>query len=515
MPVSTTDLMQKIYEVFASAYAARANGSAFLAFEKLGVPLTDGMFKLNETDAAESPALARERLSEIAIRVIEADANSVVRTSRNVDAMTELLLTEAMPLTPAQMAPLGDTRTAAHKNFDQTLGSLDGLSTFHPINASPVDWYASGNAANWISHTVGDHQTTTSGAPSPIPRVVMRPPLWRVLPPPMHPALAHPVAPSHPLMLTAAMHQLPAPAVGQRPVVRPIMPLIQHPVLVHQPVEAAHPIATPLHPAPPPHPPVPIVRPLIAAQAVANIHAAGTAQPVATTNVDLSFDHCIVTLQWPWFPQVFLMDRGWYVPGYTKGSFSNGAGNGDTGYLPVLAGGFVVIRNLKISGQWTNQDLAAVQGSAAFGPFSLIGRTYDAHSGMLSCPGMQIIGWFCEALPVLPPNSDPALIAAAAPAVATIATPASAGANPSTPPSVTTSVAQAATVTPAVGTTPANSTPTAAPSPPAPAANGAAVSASAAPAAMPSQDVPSVASSQPASGASAASSQAPGSTRSS
>jgi hypothetical protein len=415
MSVSTTDLMQKVYSVFAAAYAARGNGTAFLAFEKLGVPLTDGMFKLNETDAAQSPAIARERLSEIAIRVIEADADSVVRTSRNVDAMVELLLTEAMPLAPEQMAPLGATKAAAQKNFDQTLGSLDGAAAFHPINPTPVDWYAPANTANWISHTVGDHQTTVGTAPTPTPRITMRPPVWRVLPPPMHPGLAHPVGSFHPLMLTAAAQPLSSIAVRDHRVTPLFNPSITHSALVQPRVTAFHPIVTPPHPAPAPAPSVRIVRPLIAAQAVANIQAAGTAQPVATTSVDLSFEHCIVTLQWPWFPQVFLMDRGWYIPGYAKGSFSNGMGNGDTGYLPVLTSGFVAIRNLKISGQWTNQDLAAVQGSAAFGPFSLIGRTYDAHSGTLSCPGMQIIGWFCEALPVLPPNSDPALVAAAAP----------------------------------------------------------------------------------------------------
>ena len=189
MPVSTTDLMQKIYDVFASAYAARGKGTAFLAFEKLGVPLTDNMFKLQETDPSPSPALACERLTEIAIRVIEADADSVIRTSRNVDAMAELLLTEAMPLAPERMAMLGAARDSAKKDFDLELGSLDGLSRFHPVKASPPDWYVSANTANWISHTVGDHQQTgpmpVPAGPSMPPRhtLTMTAPAWRVMPP--------------------------------------------------------------------------------------------------------------------------------------------------------------------------------------------------------------------------------------------------------------------------------------------------------------------------------------------
>jgi hypothetical protein len=130
--------------------------------------------------------------------------------------------------------------------------------------------------------------------------------------------------------------------------------------------------------------------------------------------MDMSFEHCVVTLNRPWWPEVFLMIRGWFVPGYASAEFSNGKGNGDPGLLPVLASGFVAIRNLKISTKWSDDDLVAMQKSASFGRFSLVGRTYDSQTGTLSCPGIQIIGWFCEALPILPPASDPAIAAAQA-----------------------------------------------------------------------------------------------------
>jgi hypothetical protein len=474
MPVSTTDLMQKIYDVFSSAYAAHGNGAAFLAFEKLGVPLTDNMFKLQDTDPSPSPALACERLTEIAIRVIEAEADSVIRTSRNVDAMAELMLTEAMPLSPEQMAMLGAAKDSAKKAFDLELGSLDGLSRFHPVKASPPDWYVAANTANWISHTVGDHQQTGPTPPPPPagsslpPRhtLMMTAPAWRVMPATAHPAIGQPLVEAHPLLMTAAQHSFASAIIAPHQVtaamaMRPV-PVAQRPMALRQ--FATTTLVRPAFVSPPAapvaHPPVRILRPLISAQASASIRAAATAQPVAAATVNLSFDHCIVTLQYPWFPQVFLMDRGWYIPGYAKGSFSNGTGNGDTGYLPVLAGGFVVIRNLKISGQWTNQDLAAVQGSAAFGPFSLIGRSYDAHTGTLSCPGMQIIGWFCEALPVLPPNSDPALSTATGPPAASTASPTSGSAASLSTASVTTPPAAQGfpTVPAATSTTAASST---------------------------------------------------------
>src|SRR5262249_19459420 len=146
----------------------------------------------------------------------------------------------------------------------------------------------------------------------------------------------------------------------------------------------------------------------IMAQATAQVQANTTTQPVTASNIDMSFEHCVVTLHRPWWPEVFLMLKHWFVPGYECAEFSDGSGSEDSGLLPVLTSGFVAIRNLKISTKWSSDDLEAMQGSASFGPFSLVGRTYDAGTGTLSSPGIQIIGWFCEALPILPPESDPA-----------------------------------------------------------------------------------------------------------
>ena len=144
-------------------------------------------------------------------------------------------------------------------------------------------------------------------------------------------------------------------------------------------------------------------------RSVAALGTTTTPQPVATDSIDVSFEYRVVTLGRPWFPDTFLMLRNWYVPGYALGDFSHGTGGGDTGLMPVLTTGFVAVRNLSIVAKWSAPDLAAVQGSASFGPFSLIGRGFDAASGTLTCSGMQIIGWFCSALPVLPPVADPSL----------------------------------------------------------------------------------------------------------
>jgi len=155
-----------------------------------------------------------------------------------------------------------------------------------------------------------------------------------------------------------------------------------------------------------------VIRPLQLTSATAALTASTTVQTVTTDSISMSFEHCIVMLQRPWFPEQLLLLRNWFMPGYARGDISAGKGSGDTGIMPVVTTGFVAIRNLKIASKWSTQDLAAVEGAASFGPFSLIGRSYDQVSGTLASPGMQIIGWFCSALPVLPPASDPTLTAA-------------------------------------------------------------------------------------------------------
>jgi hypothetical protein len=440
MPISTADLMGRVYDLFTSLYPSSGAGIPFLAFEKLGVPISPDMFRLHEDDTASSPALAVERLSEIANTAVQVVGDAVLRSAFHIDAMVELLVGQAMPSSADMAGSLGAARVAATPALSITSGSLvsdSPFARFHPVYASPVDWYDPGAIANWTSHTVGDSHGTAAPSMVPPRQVSVSTPRWRVLPSAMQPALRIPIAPDHPVLAKSLLAALatdkpvqlsvnhPSPGVAFH---APIMQMHQQvvPMQAHMVTLAASPVHATLQAAPAATVPAPVepapavksmalvqMRPMVLALAADQLNATATAQPVSSDSVDMSFEHCIVTLsRRPWFPEAFLMTRNWYVPGYKSGSFSSGTGAGDTGLLPVLTSGFVVIRNLKISAKWSDQDLAAVQGSAAFGPFSLVGRTFDAATGALTCPGMQIIGWFCQALPVLPPAPDPTLAAA-------------------------------------------------------------------------------------------------------
>jgi len=469
MPTDTANLMEKVYDLFSGLYASKGNSGAFLAFE-MGVPFTKDMFTLN---GVTSPAMAIESQSAIVNAVLTVQGEYVQRTTRTVDGQVGFMLLASMPVDANSMATLGAVKAPANEAFKVDAGSLQGEFRYHPVYASPANWYDQSANDNWTQHTVGQAQASQPPATSPPPsipprRVMIEAPRWHVLPEPMRPVLAHPVA--------AAPHEVfrPQTMVVAHPTVQPIAHPVAHPQFAMMPRPAS--LVNP-HPAPviAPHPPVAIVpktpgpiakvapvvkvapsvkvaptpaatvNPMVMAQLNAQLHATTTPQAVAANSVTISFEHCIVSLIRPWFPEQFLMVKNWYVPGYSSASFSNGTGIGDNGLLPVLTSGFVAIRNLSISSKWSAQDLAVAQGSAAFGPFSLVGRTYDANSGTLSCPGMQIIGWFCTALPTLPPLTDPALVPAASTTItsgnapATGATGSSSSATSAAPPTTTAS----------------------------------------------------------------------------
>jgi hypothetical protein len=441
--------MEKVFDLFSNIYKSSAGDGAFLAFEKLGVPITQGMFKLQPTDTTFSTALAVERLSEIANAVLEVDGDTVRRSNRTVPAMTELMLTQSMPLTSDTDAiiSLGKAKSAASQAFDTTLGSLDGMFRFHAVYANPVDWYDPAAKDNWTLHTIGKQVEPPRTTPPSHPKdprlwdASDKRPTWRVVPSNIQPTLSKPISRTHPIYAALSASDraalvrnssIQSTQVSLRPQVMAIRreaPPIKAQATVspglmrratmggtaivsRSPSGAAgSAFAGASQAAAPTVPTMSTAGPLMMAEATAQLNFTTTPQPVSANSIDMSFDHCVVTLNRSWWPEVFVMLKNWFVPGYGRAAFSDGTGSGDSGLLSVLTSGFVAIRNLKISTKWSTDDLVAMQGAASFGPFSLVGRSYDAATRTLTCPGIQLIGWFCEALPILPPASDPTMAA--------------------------------------------------------------------------------------------------------
>jgi hypothetical protein len=398
MPVDPAHLMDEVYNLLTNTYAASAGKQALLAFESFGIPISDTMFKVNPSDTTLSPALAVERLSDIVNKSLQVQGTSVAWGMNTVDSAVKLCLESSMPVNADAAPAVGAARQDAKPSFDATLGSMSGLpdDRFRPVNAIPVNWYDSAVNSNWVTHTVGQPQP-----PSPThPPVPIAPPVWHVLPETYRAQISTAPAPGHPLLMMNAPAHTVSPVLRQAAVLSlaPKTGIAARSASLETPANAAKSVLVTAKP-----------QNIILTSAIVALNANTTSQPVTTNSIGMTFDHCVVSLTRKWFPDTFLLMRDWYVPGYARGDISNGSGAGDPGIAPILTTGFVAVRNLKITSNWSQADLAAIQGSAAFGPFSLLGRSYNATTGTLSCPGLQIIGWFCSPMPVLPPVSDPNL----------------------------------------------------------------------------------------------------------
>ncbi len=133
-----------------------------------------------------------------------------------------------------------------------------------------------------------------------------------------------------------------------------------------------------------------------------------TSKPVASLDLSFSLQYCTVTITRPWLSQPFLNARGWFLPGFAAGEISTGGGADNTGIFPALPVACIVAKDLRIAASWTNDDASIIEQAMALGPFALLGREIDGVSGALTLNGMQIIGWICQVMPLLPPLGAPA-----------------------------------------------------------------------------------------------------------
>jgi hypothetical protein len=143
-------------------------------------------------------------------------------------------------------------------------------------------------------------------------------------------------------------------------------------------------------------------------------------KPGSSSTITLHLEHQYVTLAYlaagvSWWDGVFLADQGWYIPGLPRGALlplpSGNATAADDGLVYGMPVAMVIVRNLRISGHWSDEAKAALNSpGGVLGPFSLHGATQNIESDgsvTYSHDGMQVVAMFCSKLPVLPPVDTP------------------------------------------------------------------------------------------------------------
>ncbi len=438
-------MMQDVYTYLLAAYQSSMGSatSALLAFEPIGIPISNSMFMLPGSSTVSSD-MATEVVSELA-NFLPSITNGMVSSSeRNVDDFYKLLF-GAQPGADTDIDSFAEVKAAAQQLFEPTLNTFELPNyPYHPIFATPPDWFDETNAQNWTSYpssqstntsgTTGTSGTSGPTATSPVP--VLPPIRWHLFTPirptiPLDPAprALNPVprSPGEPLRARLMRPEL----MVARPAIAATAPLraasIEPGLLMTR---------------------FPIRQFVLATQQQA---ANTTPQPVTSTAPSVSFEYCLVTLQRRWLSEAFLNSPGWYLNGYESGSLSSGSAAPPSAPFDALPSAFIAIKNLKIQAQWSPRDNQTMRASAGLGPFSLAGQTFDTASGTLSCAGMQIIAWVCERQPLLPPQADPTLpVAVSSVAGTTVSAPATSTTTPtpaantasSTPPSDASASAQ-------------------------------------------------------------------------
>ena len=122
------------------------------------------------------------------------------------------------------------------------------------------------------------------------------------------------------------------------------------------------------------------------------------------TGYSVGFDYCIVNFDRPWWDEVFLTSPDWSMPGFQRGQIASGsAANTASTAITLITVGMVVLRNLKITASWTDEERDQLtSGALNLGPFSLTGA--DVNNQTLTRAGMQTLAWICQVPPILPPS---------------------------------------------------------------------------------------------------------------
>jgi len=397
----------------------------------MGLPVSADELRLHPSDPEPSPALAVEWMSTCANEVPDIDGLQLFRTARAVDGLYELLLRGAqMPAgtDAAALALFEGAKARALRALDQaTLGTMQGLGSFHPVVARPAAWASPAASDVWTERTFRSSTRTTPG-PRPLPPIATPPWQLQVVPAALVPALAEPhrmadalaqlrpvadvraVTPRAPAVATMRV----APQLGSAKLASKAR------MVAPQAVRLARPSALSSKRVEAEDTPSARMRALAVSEKqlartealtrnVALIEVAEP-RPSEASDVSLSFEYCLVALGRPWLDLSFLSLPGWFVPGFRRGDFSSGQiadpASADTLFeaLPTAA---LLVRRLELKAAWSHEELAVLEGAAAFGPFSLLGRRVDMASGSVRCDGTQLVAWVCEPLPVLPPASAP------------------------------------------------------------------------------------------------------------
>jgi hypothetical protein len=391
-----------VHDHFADLYdrdRGAAAGNTILAFEPIGQPVAISDFKVRPQDAEFSQPIADERQTDMVDDIPTISEGVFIDTGRNVDDFYFSLIAGATSDPHADTwQGFSSLKSEALRKWEnhRRASIVDPAIIYHPSLTKPSGWFRPEADENW---TRNDFSVGAPPAPAPAvvrPRIDAKVTHWKfsapqaeavaavaVVPPAQIRQRATPfrrvgvaaaVAPAdESVRITADLRAVPLNAVGHRELN----------------IWAAQNVAI-----------TPLLRDRIAVNR--QIAPMLPSQPAVEPNFKIGFRSIIVEVERSWLFEPFLHDRSWRLPGYGSGAFARGASEAMEGLMPAIPMAFIAIKGLEISATWSADDRSQIGTRVGFGPFSLVGSVFA--NDVLSCPGIQIIGWICQVMPLLPPN---------------------------------------------------------------------------------------------------------------
>jgi hypothetical protein len=413
--------------------AAQAPGGAFLAFEPIGSPLTPDMFKLEGGDFDKG--LVVEQFSTLANPIPVLQGTSIHAPGLlTADGFYGSLLEQAQALPSADLGTFAQIKDNASKSYKQSVGFNRPLggAEYHPAFPTPADFPLPSGTSAWASQDFKQTETESVSVPDPAAPHPVEAWGWRIAPTELLPALdtteaVREVTPANDFLLgrehmTFASARVVRPALSQQALPSAAVSNVafrtaavgrlglmaragMEPMATLTP-EASFASVTAVAPTAS-APTFQLSQSRVLSLQVQQLATLSTPKSVTSKSMELSFDYCLVTAIRPWMDTAFLTSKTWYIPGSKAGDVASGAGDGNKP-LEVIPVAAIVVKNLTIKADWSQDDLSVVNSFTKFGPFSLVGREFHSDTATLNCAGMQIVGWVFEPMPMLPPNSDPA-----------------------------------------------------------------------------------------------------------
>lgn len=468
---SLDDAINSVHDIILNRFGATANSSSGIAVAfEFGTPINVTELQSSPTSPVLIAARAAELMAGMANVVPRLHDKFFERSQLTVDNQYEVLLKGSQPTNAAGVEAFAAIKADASAKFEEVVQSVEGLHQFHPVGTNPLNWFDPAINENWSHFRVTSEADGSSGAGSPTsgtspathsvkapldPRLTQ----FHLVLPPGAATSINPATPSvTPKQPAEAILLDPIPLLWTPPPRTPLVTTTQtfqadvidasqhQPVIVDAWAQWCGPckvLTERLESALSARPSVQWARIDVDKAPVQNFIKVGTLPtlvlvmngriakslagqideatlntflqgiedtfvPTGSNRLRIDFDMCIVQLTRTWLSDGFLSLKGWSVPGFGKGDFSNGAATfDDPGNLDAVPIACVLIRNLVVNAQWTAGNISTLANAANLGPFSLHGHEFDQHAGTLTVKGMQAIAWVCAKMPLLPPDAAP------------------------------------------------------------------------------------------------------------